>query len=252
MIPERVPTVLITGGARGIGRATALLAAERGWQVAIGYASDVGAANETLSSVEALGGRGIVLQGDVSIEADVVSLFEHTCSELGSLEAVVVNAGIVAPSMRLADMDAGRIERILAVNSLGAILCAREAVCRMSRDRGGQGGSIVFVSSMASKLGAPFEYVDYAASKGAVDALTIGLAKEVGPEGIRVNAVRPGLIDTEIHASGGRPDRARELGVHSPLGRAGSAEEVASAIMWLVGPEATYTTGSFVDVAGGR
>lgn len=247
-----MPAILITGGARGIGRATALLAAQRGWLVAIGYVSDVNAARETLVLVEALGGRGVVLQGDVSVEADVVLLFDRTCSELGSLEAVIINAGIVAPSTRLADMDGDRIRQIFAVNSLGAILCAREAVRRMGRDRGGAGGSIVFVSSMASKLGSSFEYVDYAASKGAVDTLTIGLAKEVGPEGIRVNAVRPGLIDTQIHASGGRPGRARELGIHSPLGRAGSAEEVAAAIMWLAGPEATYITGSFVDVAGGR
>lgn len=244
--------MLITGGARGIGRATALLAAERGWSVAINYARDEAAAQETAAAVAARGQRAILLHGDVAEEAAVVAMFARTVAAFGSLDAVIVNAGIVAPSMPLIDMPAERIERVLAVNSYGALLCAREAMRSMALSRGGNGGNIVLVSSIAARLGSPFEYVDYAASKGAVDALAIGLAKEAGPEGIRVNAVRPGLIATGIHASGGRPDRANELGAQTPLGRAGTAEEVAGAILWLVGPEAGYTTGASIDIGGGR
>ncbi len=247
-----MPNVLITGGARGIGRATALAAAQRGWSVALGYASNADAAHETLGAVEALGQRAVALQGDVAVEEQVVALFDQAVGVLGRLDAVVVNAGIVAPAMNVAEMSGERIRRMFAVNSVGAMLTAREAVRRLGRSYGGSGGALVFVSSRASQLGSPFEYVDYAASKGAVDTLTVGLAKEVAAEGIRVNAVRPGLIDTEIHASGGRPERAREFGSRTPLGRPGTAEEVAAAIMWLLGPEASYTTGALLDVAGGR
>lgn len=245
-------SVLITGGARGIGLATAMSAAKRGWSVAINYASNSEAAARAIAAIERQGQQAIALPGDVANEQDVVRVFEGAHKRFGHLDAVIINAGIVGPSMSLAEMDGERIQRMLAVNTFGAMLCAREAVRRMSPNRGGRGGAIVFVSSMAAKLGSPFEYVDYAASKGALDTLTVGLAKEVGMEGIRVNAVRPGLILTDLHASGGRPRRADELGAHTPMGRPGHAEEVANAILWLIGPEASYTTGSIIDVAGGR
>lgn len=247
-----MPNLLITGGARGIGRATSVLAASRGWSVAINYESNADAARDTARAVERLGSRSLLVTGDVADEGAVVGMFDRAEAALDLLDAVVINAGIVGPSMPLAEMSAARMQRMLMVNSFGALLCAREAARRMSLSSGGKGGAIVFVSSIAAKLGSPFEYVDYAASKGAIDSLTIGLAKELGSEGVRVNAVRPGLIATDIHASGGRPDRADELGSQTPLGRAGSAEEVASAILWLLGPEATYTTGAFIDIAGGR
>jgi NAD(P)-dependent dehydrogenase (short-subunit alcohol dehydrogenase family) len=247
-----MPNLLVTGGARGIGRATCTLAASRGWSVAINYVSSEHAALDTVRDVERHGSQALLLPGDVVDETAVVGMFDHAQAELGGLDAVVINAGVVGPSMSLAQMSATRMHRMLMVNTFGALLCAREAARRMSLGSGGSGGAIVFVSSMASKLGSPHEYVDYAASKGAIDTLTIGLAKELGPEGIRVNAVRPGLIDTDIHASGGRPGRAHELGGQTPLGRAGRADEVASAILWLLGPEATYTTGAIIDIAGGR
>jgi len=247
-----MPNMLITGGARGIGRATAILAAERGWSVAINYASDAKAAHDTQAAVEALGQRGLALQGDVADEHQVVAMFDRACRALGRLDAVVINAGIVAPAMRLAEMDGERIRRMFAVNTIGAVFAAREAMRRMGHANGGSGSAIVFVSSKASQLGSPFEYVDYAASKGAIDTLTIGLAKEAAAEGIRVNAVRPGLIDTALHIGSGRPDRAHELGSQTPLGRPGTVDEVAAAIMWLLGPEASYTTGALLDVAGGR
>lgn len=247
-----MPNILITGGARGIGRATAILAAERGWSVAINYARDEQAARETLGEAESFGQRGCLIAGDVADEQQVIAMFERAAGKLGGLDAVVINAGIVGPSMPLADMDGDRIRQIIAVNTTGALLCAREAVRRMAVSRGGKGGSLIFVSSRAAQLGSPFEYVDYAASKGAIDTLTIGLAKEVGAEGIRVNAVRPGLIDTSIHASGGQPDRALRLGSQTPMGRPGTAEEVAHAILWLAGPDASYTNGALVDIAGGR
>jgi NAD(P)-dependent dehydrogenase (short-subunit alcohol dehydrogenase family) len=246
-------TALVTGGGRGIGRATSVLAAAAGWRVTINYRDDRDAADATLAAVRAAGGDGSVVRGDVASEADVVALFDAaSTADGGALDGVVVNAGIVAPSMTLAEMDVGRLKRMFDVNVLGAYLCAREAARRMSRSRGGRGGAIVFVSSVAARLGSPFEYVDYAGSKGAIDTLTVGLAKELGGDGVRVNAVRPGLIRTDIHASGGQPDRADRLGRTAPLGRPGDAEEVAEAIVWLLGDASSYCTGSILDVAGGR
>lgn len=245
-------TVLITGGSRGIGRATALLAAQRGWPVAINYRHDTGAATETAAEVRGRGARVTIVQGDVSVEADVVAMFNKARAELGPLGGVVINAGIVAPAMRLADMSAARMEKIFQVNVLGAYLCAREAARALSRSRGGQGGSVVIVSSAAARLGSPGEYVDYAGSKAAVDTLAIGLAKELGPDGVRVNSIRPGLIETEIHATSGDPERARKLGAAAPLGRAGKPEEIAETIVWLLSDAASYVTGAVLDVAGGR
>ena len=245
-------SVLITGAARGIGRATALLAAEAGWSVAVNYRVDEAAARATAAEVERRGARVTLVRGDVAVEADVVRAFAEAATALCGLDGVVVNAGIVAPSSRLADMDADRLRRIFDVNVFGAYLCAREAARFMPLDRGGRGGSIVLVSSAAARLGSAFEYVDYAGSKAALDALAVGLAKELAGQGVRVNAVRPGLIETDIHASGGQPDRAARLGASTPMGRAGRPEEVASAVLWLLGPESSYTTGAVLDVAGGR
>lgn len=245
-------TVLITGASRGIGRATALLAAARGWPVAINYLNDAKAAADAASEVQRRGARATTVKGDVSVEADVIALFKQAQADLGPLGGVVVNAGIVAPSMRLADMSVERLERVFRVNTLGAYLCAREAARVLSRSRGGKGGSVVLVSSAAARLGAAGEYVDYAGSKAALDTLTIGLARELGAECVRVNAVRPGLIDTEIHAQSGDPDRAKKLGAATPLGRSGKPEETAEAIIWLLSDAASYVTGSILDVAGGR
>jgi NAD(P)-dependent dehydrogenase (short-subunit alcohol dehydrogenase family) len=245
-------TIFITGGTRGIGRATALKCARNGWSLALNYRSDEPAADETAREVRAAGGHAITLRGDVAVEADVVSMFDEAQSKLGRIDGVVINAGIVAPSLPLADMDSARLKRMFEVNVYGAYLCARESARRLSKDRGGHGGSVVLVSSAASRLGSPFEYVDYAGSKGAVDTLAIGLAKELAQQGVRVNAVRPGLIETDIHASGGQPDRAKRLGAGTPMGRAGRPEEVAEAIVWLLGDGASYTTGAILDVAGGR
>lgn len=245
-------TVLITGASRGIGRATAILCGERGWSVGVNYIGNREAAENTAEAVRAAGGKAIILQGDASVEADVISMFDQTEKQLGALDGVVINAGIVAPSLQLADMSAERLQRMFDVNVLGAFLCARESARRMSSDRGGKGGSVVLVSSIASRIGSPFEYIDYAGSKAAVDTLAIGLSKELGAQKVRVNAVRPGLVNTDIHASGGQPGRAQRLGVNTPMGRPGEASEIAEAIMWLLSDASSYTTGALLDVSGGR
>ena len=244
--------VLITGASRGIGRATAVMLGEQGAAVGLNYVSDRSAAEQTAGEVERAGGRALLLQGDVADECAVLSMFDALERSCGRIDALVNNAGIVAPSLPLAQMDAARLKRMFDVNVFGAYLCAREAARRLSTDRGGHGGAIVNVSSAASRLGSPNEYVDYAGSKGAVDTMTIGLAKELGPRGVRVNAVRPGLIETDIHASGGQPRRAAVLGAQTPLGRPGHADEVARAIVWLLSDAASYVTGALLDVSGGR
>ncbi|WP_186143738.1 SDR family oxidoreductase [Burkholderia gladioli] len=244
--------VLVTGASRGIGAATARLLAARGWAVGINYARDAAAAEALASALCADGARVTTVRGDVAVEAEVIAMFDHVERELGPLDALVNNAGIVAAPQPLAEMELTRLTRMFEVNVLGAYLCAREAARRLPTDRGGRGGAIVNVSSLAARLGSPNEYVDYAGSKGAVDTLTLGLAKELAPHGVRVNAVRPGLIDTEIHASGGQPDRAARLGAQTPIGRPGRADEVAEAIAWLLGDAASYVTGTLVDVGGGR
>lgn len=244
-------TVLITGASRGIGRATALLAADRGWPVAINYRKDARAAAETAAEVQRRGARATTIQGDVSVEADVVAMFAKAQADLGPLQGVVINAGITAPAMRLADMTAERLQKMFQVNVLGAYLCAREAARALSTSRGGNGGSVVLVSSGAARFGSPGTYVDYAGSKAALDTLAIGLAKELGAEGVRVNAIRPGLVETGIHATTGDPDRARKLGAATPLGRPGTPEEIGEAIVWLLSDSASYVTGSVLDVSGG-
>jgi NAD(P)-dependent dehydrogenase (short-subunit alcohol dehydrogenase family) len=245
-------TLLVTGGSRGIGRACALLAAKNGWSVGVNYREDGKAADAVVDAIAKAGGRAVALKGDVAVEADTVAMFDAATNALGPLGAVIANAGIVAPTARLADMSAERMRHVFEVNMLGAFLTAREAARRMSKSLGGAGGSIVLMSSAAARLGSPNLYVDYAASKGAIDTLTLGLSKELGPEGVRVNAIRPGLIDTEIHASGGARDRARTLGATAPLGRPGTAEEIAEAAIWLISDAASYVTGALIDVAGGR
>jgi NAD(P)-dependent dehydrogenase (short-subunit alcohol dehydrogenase family) len=249
MLPK---ALLITGASRGIGRATALLASQRGWSVGVNYREDVDAAERVVHTIAKGGGRAVPLKGDVSNEAEAVAMFEQATQALGLLTGVVANAGIIAPTARLVDMSAERMRRVFEVNVLGAYLTAREAARRMSTSAGGAGGAIVLISSAASRLGSPNLYVDYAGSKGAIDTLTLGLAKELGPEGVRVNAIRPGLVETDIHASSGEPDRARTLGRTSPLGRPGTAEEVAEAAVWLIGDQASYVTGAILDVSGGR
>ena len=244
-------SILISGGSRGIGRATALRAARAGWNVAFTYRSDAEAAEATAAEVEASGSTAVALQGDTTTEADVVRVFAEAKTTLGHLDAVVVNAGIVGPSQPLAEMSVDRIKTILDTNVLGAMLFAREAARVLPRE-GTTTSSIVFVSSAAARLRSPNEYVDYAASKGAIDTLTIGLSKELAPQNIRVNGVRPGLIETDIHASGGQPDRAARLGRNVPMARAGTAAEVAEAIFWLCDDASSYATGSILDVAGGR
>ncbi|MCC6462551.1 MAG: SDR family oxidoreductase [Saprospiraceae bacterium] len=244
--------ILITGGSRGIGAATARLAARAGWRVGINYHQNKAAATQVVTEIEAAGGRAVAVQADVSQEADVLRMFDTVTDALGPLTALVNNAGILETQCRVRDLDAERLQRIFATNVTGSFLCAREAVRRMSTLSGGSGGGIVNVSSGASKHGAPNEYVDYAASKGAVDVLTLGLSKEVAAEGIRVNAVRPGLIYTEIHASGGEPGRVDRLGPQVPMQRGGQPEEVARVILWLLSEDASYVTGMLVDVAGGR
>ncbi|MDH0293235.1 SDR family oxidoreductase, partial [Pseudomonas sp. GD04087] len=238
--------MLITGASRGIGAATALLAAERGFAVALNYRREQEAAQALVAQITRAGGDARAFAADVANEEDVLRLFREVDEHFGRLDALVNNAGILERQMRLEDMDVARLQRVFAVNVTGTFLCCREAIRRMARKHGGNGGSIVNVSSMASRLGSPNEYIDYAAAKGAVDSLTIGLAKEVAAEGIRVNAVRPGLIRTEIHASGGEPGRVERLQSAIPLGRGGEAAEVARAILFLASDEASYSTGSFV------
>lgn len=238
--------VLVTGGARGIGAATCRLAGERGWDVTVNYLNDAVAAEATASAVRDAGGRAIAVRGDVAMEADASALFDAACAAFGPPTGVVANAGIVAPPTTLAAMDVARLRRVLDVNLLGALLTAREAARRMSA------GSLVFVSSIASRIGSPNEYVDYAAAKGGVDTLTLGLAKELGLAGIRVNAVRPGTALTEIHARNGTPGRAERIGATVPLGRSATPGEVAEAIVWLLSDAASYVSGTILDVSGGR
>ncbi len=244
--------VLVTGGSRGIGAATARMAAARGFSVGVNYRRDAAAAGQVADEIVRAGGRAVPVQADVASEGDVVRLFETIDRELGPLSALVNNAGILEQQMRLDAMDAARLGRVFATNVIGAFLCAREAVRRLSTRHGGRGGAIVNVSSGASRLGSPGEYVDYAASKGAIDTMTIGLAREVAEEGIRVNAVRPGFIYTDIHASGGEPGRVDRVKAFVPMQRGGRPEEVAAAILWLLSDDASYTTGTFIDVTGGK
>ena len=244
--------VLITGASRGIGAATARLAATRGYAVCVNYKSNADAAAAVVAEIVGAGGRAVSVQADVAVESDIVRLFETCDRELGQLTALVNNAGILETQTRVETIDAARLQRVFAANVTGSFICAREAITRMSTKHGGTGGAIVNVSSRASQLGSPGEYVDYAASKGAIDTFTIGLAQEVAQEGIRVNAVRPGFIYTDIHASGGEPNRVNRVKAFVPMRRGGMAEEVANAIMWLLSSEASFTTGAFLDVGGGR
>ena len=249
---EKGRVLLVTGGGRGIGAATARLAARQGWVVAVNYASHAAAADEVVRGIRAAGGSALALQADVAHEEQVLAMFARIDAELGPLAGLVNNAGVVDISQRVDQMSMARWRRMFDINVIGSLLCAREAVRRMSTRHGGQGGAIVNLSSAAARLGAAGQYVDYAAAKAAIDAFTIGLAREVGSEGIRVNAVRPGLIDTEIHASGGLPDRVRDLSHQIPMGRGGQADEVAQAIVWLLSDAASYTTMGLLDVSGGR
>ena len=244
--------VLITGASRGIGAATALLAARAGYAVAVNYAANSLAADEVVRQIRQAGGNAMTVQADVADESQVLKMFEKVDAKLGRLTALVNNAGVVDQTSRVDAMSMARFKRMFEINVYGSFVCAREAVRRMSTRHGGTGGTIVNLSSVAARLGAPGQYVDYAAAKGAIDSFTLGLAKEVAAEGIRVNAVRPGIIETDIHASGGLPNRAREMAPQIPMLRPGSAEEVARSILWLMGAESSYTTGTVLDVTGGR
>jgi NAD(P)-dependent dehydrogenase (short-subunit alcohol dehydrogenase family) len=244
--------MIVTGAGRGIGASVARRAGANGRQVCVNCASNQAAAEAVVVDIQAAGGRAIAVRADVADEAQVQALFQACDAAFGRLDALVNNAGVVAPRSAVADMSLARLQRLFAINVIGAFVCAREAVRRMSIARGGSGGGIVNLSSAAARLGSPSEYVDYAASKGAIDTMTLGLAKEVAGQGIRVNAVRPGLIDTDIHASGGQPDRIERLKAGIPMGRGGTADEVAATILWLLSDEAAYVTGALLDVSGGR
>jgi NAD(P)-dependent dehydrogenase (short-subunit alcohol dehydrogenase family) len=245
-------TIVITGGSGGIGAASARLSAARGWNIAFNYASNAEGASRTVADIEAAGGKAIAIKGDVAVESDVVALFDAAAKAFGGIDGVVNNAGTLGPVMTLAEMDIDRLRRVIDVNVLGAFLVAREAARRMGTSRGGRGGSLVNISSAAARLGAANERVDYAGTKGAVESLTTGLARELGPEGVRVNAIRPGIIETDIHARGGQPGRAALVGGATPLGRAGTADEVAEAVVWLLSDQSSYVTGAILDVTGGR
>ena len=246
------PVMLITGASRGIGAALARLAAARGYAVAINYVHNQAAAQAVADDILAAGGQALLVQGDVAQEADILRMFQTLDAQWGRLDVLVNNAGVLEQMMSVCDMSAQRIQRVMNTNVVGLMLCCREAVKRMAKDHGGQGGAIVNISSVAAKLGSPFEYVDYAASKGAVDAITIGLAKEMALQGVRVNGVRPGLIYTDIHASGGEPGRVDRLAVNVPMQRGGQPQEVAEAVLWLASEASSYVTGTWIDVSGGR
>jgi len=246
------PVLLVTGASRGIGAATALLAARQGWAVAVNYSQNAAAAEAIVKQIKAQGGQAVSIQADVGDEAQIKHLFTQVDTQLGRLTGFVNNAGVLDVALRVDEMSWERLERMMRINVIGAIVCAREAILRMSTKHGGKGGSIVNLSSVAARVGAPGQYVDYAASKGAIDTFNLGLAKEVAAEGIRVNAVRPGIIDTDIHASGGIPDRAKTMAPMIPMLRPGSADEVAQTIVWLLSDSASYVTGANVDVTGGR
>lgn len=244
--------ILITGGSEGIGAATAYLAAKQGYIVCLNYRKNTVSAHQVVENIKAEGGQAFAFQADISIESEVENLFDAIDKQVGTITALVNNAGIIEPQQRFSEMSAERLHKVFATNVIGSFLCAREAVKRMSSKNQGAGGSIVNVSSMAAKLGAPFEYIDYAASKGAIDTMTIGLSKEVADEKIRVNAVRPGIIYTEIHAKAGEPNRIERVKTSVPMQRGGQPDEVAKAILWLLSDEASYVTGAIVDVSGGR
>ena len=244
--------MLITGASRGIGAATARLAAQRGYALGINYRQQRESAEALVREIEDAGGRALALGADVGDETQVLRMFESLDRAFGRLDVLVNNAGMLERQMRLEDMDVARLDRVLRANVVGSFLCAREAIKRMSTRHGGQGGAIVNLSSIAARLGAPNEYIDYAAAKGAIDSMTLGLARELAADGIRVNAVRPGVIRTDIHASGGEPDRVERVRQSVPMGRGGEVEEVANAILWLASEEASYTSGALLDVAGGR
>ncbi len=246
------PVLLVTGASRGIGAATALLAARRGWAVAVNYSQNAAAAEAVVKQIKAKGGQAVSIQADVGDEAQIKHLFSQVDAQLGRLTGFVNNAGVLDVAVRVDELSWERLERMMRINVIGAMFCAREAILRMSTKHGGKGGSIVNLSSVAARMGAPGQYVDYAASKGAIDTFNAGLAKEVAAEGIRVNAVRPGIIDTDIHASGGIPDRAKTMAPMIPMLRHGSADEVAQSIVWLLSDAASYVTGANLDVTGGR